>query len=78
MNNPKIKGKIQLTIKRTKTMAINSELVSHTIGPMQPAKKLRSISKLTTINNGQRLIFALIKEGHQIIKQILIRKEAIA
>ena len=41
-------------------------------------KKLRSISKLTTINNGQRLIFALIKEGHQIIKQILIRKEAIA
>ena len=41
-------------------------------------KKLRSISKLTTINNGQRLIFALIKEGHQIINQILIRKEAIA
>ena len=38
MNNPKIKGKIQLTIKRTKTMAINSELVSHTIGPMQTAK----------------------------------------
>ena len=41
-------------------------------------KNLRLISKLTTINNGQRLIFALIKEGHQIIKQILIRKEAIA
>jgi hypothetical protein len=41
-------------------------------------KNLRLISKLTTINNGQRLIFALIKEGHQIINQILIRKEAIA
>jgi hypothetical protein len=41
-------------------------------------KKLRLISKLTTINNVQRLIFALIKEGHQIINQILIRKEAIA
>ena len=42
------------------------------------SKKLRSISKLTTIKNGQRLIFALIKEGHQTINQILIRKEAIA
>ena len=41
-------------------------------------KKLRLISKLTTINNGQRLIFSLIKEGHQIINQILIIKEAIA
>ena len=33
-------------------------------------KKLRLISKLTTINNGQRLIFALIKEGHQIINHL--------